>query len=383
MTNSNSTKEQRNYSRREFLTKSALGAGAIGTFSSFQVKKEMKDYNRKSQGDIKINMAGYDVYRVKAFFEKKVTIRGCDYSIKKDEIGNINTNLFNGPQSYDVCEIGLQPFILAYANNNFRDYTLLPIFPFRMFRHKSIFIRTDRGINRPQDLKGKRIGTPGYSSTSLSWIRGILKDEYGVNPEEIEWVISQKDSSAELSGKTSKQEQVFPDNISISQGSPGKDESELLVAGEVDALFHAVEPQAYVEGNPIVDRLFPDSRKVEREYYSRTGIFPIMHAVAVKMELIKKHPWLAESVFNAYSEAKTQHYKFMKQKAWAWDSLPWYSQELDETIELMGKNFWPYGIQSNKKSLEPIFRYSYEQGLSKSEVKIEDLFWPGSLEVTE
>ena len=378
-----STKKPMNYTRREFITKSVVGAGAIGTFSSFQLGRERKDENLKGDNPFSLNMAGYDVFRVKALFENKVIIKGCDYTIIKDEIGNINTNLFSGPQSYDVCEVGLHPFMLAYANNNFRDYTLLPIFPLRIFRHKSIFIRTDRGIKKPQDLAGKKIGTPGYSSTSLTWIRGILQDEYGVHPEDIEWVISSKDSSAKLSGKTSKQEQMFPDSITISKGSPGKDESELLVSGEVDALFHAVEPKAFVEGNPIVSRLFPDSRTVEREYYTKTHIFPIMHAVAIKSELLDENPWLAESVFNAYSEAKTQHYMFMKQKAWAWDSLPWYSQELDDTIELMGKNFWPYGIDPNRKSLEALFRYSYEQGLSKKKLSIEDLFAKNSLNLTE
>jgi 4,5-dihydroxyphthalate decarboxylase len=383
MTKPKSTKKPQNYSRREFLTKSALGAGSIGTLSSFQIANGRTVSQLDKQDAIKLNMAGYDVYRVKSFFENKVTIKGCSYTMVKDEIGNINTNLFSGPQSYDVCEVGLHPFMLAYANNNFRDYTLLPIFPFRMFRHKSVFIRTDRGITRPQDLIGKKVGTPGYSSTSLTWIRGILRDEYGVHPEDIEWVVSSKDSSAKISGKVSKQEQVFPENITITKSSPGKDESELLVSGEVDALFHAVEPKAFVEGNPLVSRLFPDSRKVEREYFSKTGIFPIMHAVAVKNELLDEHPWLAESIFNAYSEAKTQHYMFMKQKAWAWDSLPWYSQELDETISLMGKNFWPYGIEPNRKSMEALFRYSNEQGLCKRQLEIKDLFYEDSLELFE
>ena len=376
-------RSKKNYSRREFITKSALGAGSIGSLSSFQFVRERNDSPREKHDDIQLYMGGYDVFRVKAIFDNKVTLKGCSYKIVKDEIGNINTNLFSGPQSYDVCEVGLHPFMLAYANNNFRDYTLLPIFPFRMFRHKSVFIRTDRGIKRPQDLIGKKVGTPGYSSTSLTWIRGIFQDEYGIRPEDIEWVISSKDSSAKLSGKASKQEQVFPDNITISQGSPGKDESELLVSGEVDALFHAVEPKAFVEGNPSIARLFPDSRKVEREYYSKTGIFPIMHVITIKTELIEAHPWLADSVFNAYSEAKTQHYLFMRQKAWAWDSLPWYSQELDETIRLMGKNFWPYGIEPNRKSLEALFRYSFEQGLSKRKLEIKDLFYENSLDLKE
>jgi len=377
------TRNVRKFTRRDFLINSAIGTGALGTTSSFKLLNEAEKHSPNIQDKLKLNMAGYDVFRVKALFDNKVEIKGCDFKIIKEEIGNLNTNLFQGPQSYDVCEIGLHPFMLAYANDNFRDYSLLPIFPFRMFRHKSVFIRTDRGISRPEDLKGKKVGTPGYSSTSLTWIRGIFQDEYGVNPEDIEWVISNKDSSLELSGKASKQEQIFPENITVTQGSLGKDESELLVSGEVDALFHAVEPKAYVERNPIVARLFPDSRKVEKEYYSKTGIFPIMHTIAVKKELIDEHPWLAESLFNAYSEAKKQHYMFMRQKAWAWDSLPWYGQELEETIRLMGDNFWPYGINPNIKALEALFRYSYEQDLSKKKLTIEELFDNNSISLIE
>ena len=125
----------------------------------------------------------------------------------------LNTHVFSGPQTLDVCEIGLHPYMLAYANDSFRDYSLLPIFPLRLFRHKSIFIRTDRGINKPEDLKGKTIATPGYSSTSLTWIRGVLQDEYGIRPEDVNWIVSSKDSSARDGGKASKQENTFPEGI--------------------------------------------------------------------------------------------------------------------------------------------------------------------------
>jgi len=295
----------------------------------------------------------------------------------------MNTNVFNGPQSYDVTEIGLHPFMLAYANDNFRDYTLLPIFPLRTYRHKSVFIRNDRGIKKPEDLRGKTIATPGYSSSSLTWIRGLFQDEYNVKPEDVQWIISNKDSSADVSGKVSKQEQVLPKGLNIKIGPAGKDESDLLVSGEADALFHAIEPKAFIEGNPLVERLFPDSRKVERAYFSKTGIFPIMHAVAVKKELIEENPWIAKAIFDAYSEAKQLDYKLMNKLGWAYNSLPWFVQELEETKELMGENFWSYGIERNRKTLETLFRYSYEQGLSSKELTIEDLFHSSSLEFVE
>jgi 4,5-dihydroxyphthalate decarboxylase len=279
--------------------------------------------------------------------------------------------------------IGLHPFMLAYANDDFRAYTLLPIFPLRLFRHKSVFIRTDRGIERPGDLKGKTIATPGYLSTSLTWIRGIFQEEYGVKPEDVQWITSSKDSSAKVAGKVSKQKQVMPEGVSIKAGPEGKDESDLLESGEVDALFHAVEPRAYTERHPKLARLFPDYRTVERAYFAKTGIFPIMHAVAIKKDLVKENPWLVAAVFKAYSQAKQLDYAAMAKKGWFNDMLPWYAQELEETRNLMGDNFYSYGIKPNRKALEALFRYSNQQGLASREITIEELFHPSSLELTE
>ena len=221
--------------------------------------------------------------------------------------------------------------MLAHANEGFRDYALLPVFLLRQFRHKSVFVRTDAGIATPQDLRGRRVGMPGYSSTSLTWIRGIFQEEYGLRPEEIEWVVANKDSSAGEAGKISEQEQQAPEGIPISQGTPGLDESELLLAGEVDALFHAATPAAYVQGDPRISRLFPDFRSVEQDYFRRTGVFPIMHVLAIRRDTALEHPWLPRAAFNAYSRAKIEAYKTKDRLTWATDMLPWYSQELENT----------------------------------------------------
>lgn len=351
-------------------------------FNSVLVSQDINS-NKSNKNELEITVAGYDFGRVVAVQDGSVKIKGCKVNYVKSGIGDMNTNTFSGEQSYDVTEIGLHPYMLAYANDDFRDYVLLPIFPLRLFRHKSVFIRNDRGINSPQDLVGKTIGTAGYSSTSLTWLRGIFQDEYGIAPTDVNWVISNKDSSADAAGKISKQEQVNPDGVNIIMGTTGLDESELLVTGEVDALFHAAEPTAYIDGNPLVERLFPNSKKVEQEYYAKTGIFPIMHAVAVRKSLLEENPWLAQAIFDAYSEAKQKEYNYMKKLGWVYESLPWYGQELEETHALMGENFWPYGIDLNKKSLETLFRYSYEQGLSSRELTIEEVFYPSSLEFTE
>jgi len=377
-------KKKQDNSRRNFIKNAALGSAVIGTLGSFDLVTDEDAIAISKADTLHLKMTGYDYQRVKPFFDQKVEIKDCSYDmVKSGGIGDMNTNVFNGPQSFDVTEIGILPFIIAYSNADFRDYTLLPIFPLRMFRHKSIFVRADGNITKPEDLIGKKVGTPGYSSSSLTWIRGMLQDEYGLKPTDVEWVIANKDSSADVSGKISAQEQVMPESISIRKGTPGKDESDLLLTGEVDALFHAAQPKAFIQGNPNIVRLFEDSKKAEQDYYSKTGIFPIMHAVAVKKELLQNNPWLAESIFNAYSEAKTMQYQQMTKLGWAYDILPWYGQEHEETKKLMSANFYSYGFEANKKILETICRYAYEQGLISQELPFEDMFFPPSKSLSE
>ena len=362
--------------RRKFLKGTAF-AGA-----SLLLAQSDLTFAGVAKSPLTLKVAGYPYDHVKAFMTGDAEVEGCETEFEVDKIGNLNNHVFSGPQTRGVTEIGLAPYMLAYANDNFRAYSLIPVFPLRTFRHKSIFVHADAGIEHPSQLKGKRVATPGYSSTSLQWIRGILQDEYDVRAEDIEWVVSAKDSSAALSGTVSKNENVFPERLSVSVGPSGKDESELLIDRDVDALFHAIEPRAFVEGNPKIQRLFSNVRATEQDYFKRTGIFPIMHAVAIRNDLVEKHPWLPKAVFDAYSNSKTMAYSEM-QKSWFFKTLPWYAQELEATKSLMGNNFFPYGIEPNRKTLETLFRYSHQQGLCSRELTIEELFEPSSLGLVE
>jgi len=373
-----------NKSRREFFRLGGLAGSTImlGGASLTQLASAEPTKRNKPSGALDITIAGYSLDHVRALADGRVQVEGCNATFEPGKIGDLNTHVFDGPQELEVTEIGLSPFMLAYANQGFRDYSLIPVFPVRQFRHKSVFVNTDRGIKEPGDLKGRKIGTPGYSSTSLTWIRGFMQHEYGVKPEDIEWVVSAADSSAKDVGKVSEQENILPKGISVSTGPEGKDESDMLIDGDVDALFHAAEPRAFSAGHPKIKRLFSDSRATERDYYSRTGIFPIMHTVAMRNDIIEVHPWLPEAVFNAYSQAKQMQYEAMRMQ-WIYGMLPWYGQELEETRALMGANFWPYGVEANRKTLEALFQYSYEQGLAKKNLKIEDVFHPSTLNFKE
>jgi len=360
------------------LAQSSTAASTLG-FSHQSLAADKPNPSKK----LPITMTGYIFDRIEALAKGQVKVEGCELTYSEDRIGGMNTHVFSGPGTRDVTEIGLHPFMLAYANDQFRDYSLLPVFPLRVFRHKSIFIRKDRGITKPEDLRGKKIATPGYSSTSLTWIRGILEHEYGIKPADVEWYVSKVDSSTASSGGPSKQENVIPKGFTVREGPAGKDESDMLADGDVDALFHAAEPQCYLDGHPKVSRLFSDFRVVEQAYYRETGIFPIMHVVAMRNKSIDANPWLPEALFKAYSESKKVAYQKIAKTAWTHNSLPWVAQEIENTEKLMGKNFWPYGIEPNRKSLEALFQYSHEQGLAKQQLTIEELFHPSTLNFIE
>jgi 4,5-dihydroxyphthalate decarboxylase len=371
-----------NFSRRNFLKAGTLAGTALAAPVALAESASSAAASQSASRKLDITIAGYKFDHVRALIDGRAQVEGCDVQYQPGKIGDLNTHVFSGPKTLEVTEIGLLPFILASANDGFRDYSLIPVFPLRTFRHKSIFIHSGSGITRPEDLKGRTVGTPGYSSTSLTWIRGMMSDEYGVRPEDIEWVVSADDSSAKDAGATSKQENVLPDGVSITVGPEGKDESDLLLDGDVDALFHAVEPRAFAERHPKVKRLFDDPRATERAYFKKTGVFPIMHVVAIRNDVIDEHPWLPEAVFSAYSQAKYIEYKSM-QNRWVYGTLPWFGQEFDETREVMGDNFWPYGIEPNRKTLDTLFRYSYDQGLAKKRLQIEDLFHASTIGLLE
>lgn len=370
-------------SRRSFLRSATLALGASGAAGVPTSLAATRPVVASSGQGLPITIAGYPFDRVADLASGRVKVEGCSVTFEADSIGNLNTHAFSGPGTRTATEIGMTPFIIAYANDAFRDYALLPVFPLRQFRHKSIFVRTDRGIEGPEDLRGKRVGTPGYSSTSLTWIRGFLQDEYGVTPADVEWVVSAEDSAAADTGNPSAQENVFPEGLSVSTGPAGLDESDLLESGAVDALFHAVEPRGFVEGNPIIARLFSDYREVESDYYRRTGIYPIMHAVAVRRDVVADNPWLPGALFDAYSQAQANSYERMNRLGWASDMLPWYAWELEQTRALMGDDFYSFGLdEANRNNVETLCRYCHEQGLTERELAIEDLFLAAALELS-
>lgn len=363
--------------RRDFLKISAVGAvtGALGLMPGREIQA-----NQTEKHQIKI--AGYDYDRVRAIMEGQVGIEGIGVDFNVENIYDASRSAFGPDRKYEVTEIGLLPFTSRYVNEGFRHYTLIPVFISRIFRHRNVFVHVDSGIEKPEDLRGKKVGTPGYGYSANTWIRGFLLDEYGVKADEMKWIETTESSDgAQISQKLNRH--YLPKDFPLVKGPPGINESELLLTGGCDALITAITPRAFLEGNPHIKQLFPDVRAAEQDYYRKTHLFPIMHAVAIRTDVCKAKPWLPKAVFEMYCKAKQNAYANLETTTSLKVTLPWVTQELEETRRLMGKNFWQYGVEANRKELELVMRYTYEQGLIKHRQKFEDLFDPSTLKLEE
>ena len=340
------------------------------------------DQSRNFEEKLSLQIAGYDYDRVAAIRDEKVTIDQAKVNFEVSNIYELNKHVFGDEQTYEVAEIGLIPYISRYINEGFRDYTLIPVFISRTFRHRNIFVHTDAGIETPQDLKGRKVGTPGYGMSSNTWIRGFLLDEYGIKASDFQWIETTKSSDGgKLNAGFAKY--YFGDNFPISKGPEGMDESELLLSGHCDALITAITPKAYLEGNPQIRQLFSNARETEQQYFMKTGMFPIMHVVAIRTDFLEANPWLAKEMFYLFSEAKSIAYKNLESTTVSKVSLPWAQDEFENTRSLMGSNYWKYGIEPNRKELEAIMRYVYEQGLVKEQIGFEEMFAPSTLYLSE
>jgi 4,5-dihydroxyphthalate decarboxylase len=327
----------------------------------------------------KIKVAGYPYDRVQAIRDGQVGLDQADVSFHVENIYSLNKLAFGPDKTYEVTEIGLIPYVSKYINDGFRGYVLIPVFPSRTFRHRNIYVHVDSGIEKPEDLRGKRVGTPGYGMSASTWIRGLLLDEYGVKADDFQWIETTK-SSDKGTLNTGFNKYYFPHDFPLEKGPPGVDESELLLSGGCDALITAITPKAYEDGDPNIRRLFTDIKSTEQQYYKKTGLFPIMHVAAVRADAAKDKPWLPAAALKMYSEAKQVAYYNLATTTVLKTTLPWVTDEYEETVKLMGDDYWRYGIEANRKELELVMRYTYEQGLVKQQIGYEELFHPSTLE---
>jgi 4,5-dihydroxyphthalate decarboxylase len=249
----------------------------------------------------------------------------------------------------------------------------------RLFRHSSIYIRTDRGIKTPADLKGKTLGMPEYQMTANVWVRGMLDEEYGVKPRDIKW----RRGGLEEPGREERAKINLPPEIDLQQVPDGRTISDMLAKGEIDGLLSARAPSCYLRGAPNVGRLFSDYPAVEAAYFQKTKLFPIMHAVGIRRSLVEKYPWVAVNVYKAFLKAKALCMEELAEIGHLHATLPWPVAAFDHARKVMGEDYWPYGAHENKLPLETLARYSFQQGLSVRQVALGEMFAKPTYELTK
>ncbi|MBM2809838.1 MAG: 4,5-dihydroxyphthalate decarboxylase [Chloroflexi bacterium] len=278
-------------------------------------------------------------------------------------------------KEFDVSEMSMGSYLIRRAKG-IEDLVAIPVFPSRLFRHAYYFVHDGSGISKPDDLKGKRVGVPEYQITAAVWMRGILEHDYGVTPRDMRWM----SGGLFEPGRIEKQHISLPEGVVVEPIPEGRTLSEMIATGEVDALITARAPRTFRDGTNRVARLFPNFREVERDYYRRTGIFPIMHTVVIKRDVLDAHPWVAMNLYKAFCAAKDDFVRTFDDDSAMRLMLPGLVAELEETRDLMGEDFWPYGLEPNRRVLETLVEYTLEQGLLERPLDLEGLFAAETLE---
>eukprot|EP01037_Dinobryon_pediforme_P023451 gene23451-24905_t len=316
--------------------------------------------------DIPLTLACGDYEIVRAIKEGAVSPDGIDLTVltRLDSSTRHWRFLRNG--EFDVAELSASSYLLA------RDAGMeiegIPVFLHRRFRHEFVFVNTAAGIRSPKDLIGRKVGVKSFQVSAILWMRGILEHEYGVPHKSIHW-------HAEID-----EDVAFtpPADLKLSRLPNDRTLEDMLLAGELDAVIHSDIIEPYQNGDPRVARLFADYKAEEEAYFRRTGIFPIMHVVGIRRTLVEAHPWLANSVFEAFERAKKIALEHLRDTAAFKVTLPWLSANLSEAEAVMGHDFWPYGVEANLTTLRAMLDFAWRHGTLSRELQLDEIFVPST-----
>lgn len=320
---------------------------------------------------VSVAMGDYD--RNRALYDGRVQIDGCDpvYMLLNPE-----EMFFRAmrSQDFDITELSFSSYLVKHAKGDC-PYIAVPVFLSRAFRHTSIYVRKDR-ISKPEDLKGCRIGVPEYQLTAVVWARSILQDDHGVHAEDVTWIRGGIDTP----GRPEKIKLDLPPEVKIEAAPEGMTISDMLDKGLIDAFIAPRPPSGAAFSNPNVAWLFDDPTSVAKDYYRRTGIFPIMHVVGIRKELAQQHRWLPAAVFKAFSESKGKALELLADTSATKVTLPFVEEQLKAARETLGQDFWSYGVERNRKTIEAFLHHHHLQGLSCRRVPLAELFDPSTYE---
>jgi 4,5-dihydroxyphthalate decarboxylase len=312
--------------------------------------------------------AAYD--RMVPLLTGEVSPAGIDFNFISIASPRETFDRMAGRLEFDACEFSSSELI-SQLGTGASPLVAIPVFPSRMFRHSFVTVNKTR-IKSPKDLEGKRIGVPLYTMTAAVFIRGMLMDEYGVDFSGVQWIQGSINTSSRHGNPSAP---PLLKKVDIQNNETGKSLSELMDAGEIDAIIGTDVPSA-IRTNDAIERLFPNFPDVERDYYRATGIYPIMHLVALKRELYERHPFIATSLYQAFCKAKDLAVARMRYRGALATMLPWMIAELEIVDSVFGADLWPYGVEANRKTLEALVRYLAEQSLIPKALPLESIFVP-------
>ena len=310
---------------------------------------------------VHLTMAVGDYESIRALKEGTVTADGIDLTVITDMTSDIRHWRMLRNREFDCAELSMSNYLMAKYTG--LPFVAIPVFLHRRFRHGFVFLNVHKGITKPSDLIGRKVGLRNFQATANLWIRGILEHEHGVPHRSLNWF---KQDEEEV-------EWTPPADLKIQRIPPGKNIDTMLVDGEIDALIHPELIQPILDKDPRVTRLFPNYREMEIDYFKRTGIFPIMHTTAIKQEVVDKYPWVPINLYQALEASKKAAYKRMENPRIV--PLAWFRSFLEEQEELLGPDPWIYGLGNvNRKALETLMQYSQEQGLIGRKMGLDELF---------
>jgi 4,5-dihydroxyphthalate decarboxylase len=310
--------------------------------------------------NLPLTFACGDYEIVRPLIDGRVQADGIDLTIlTKMDSATRHWRFLRG-REFDVAEVSASSYLAARDND--WPFRAIPVFLHRRFRHGFIFINTAKGIAKPADLKGRQVGVKTLMTTAVLWMRGLIEHEYGVPLKSIEW-FAELDNDVDVKLPADLRVTRLPDNKSVET---------MLAEGELDAVLHSDLIKPFLANDPRVARLFVDHRKEEAVYFQKTGIFPIMHVLGLRQELVEQHPWVAVNLFKAFNEAKAIAMTRMQNPRIV--PLAWYRDAWEEQEKILGPDPWQYGLtDDNRKNLTTLIGYSLEQGLIKKKPELEQL----------
>jgi 4,5-dihydroxyphthalate decarboxylase len=308
--------------------------------------------------------------RMLALYTGEVPVEGVDLDFLVEDNPRLIFDRMAGSQAYGASEFSTSEYVSRFVANQ-NPFVAIPVFPSRVFRHSFIFVNR-KHVKSPKDLQGKRIGVPVYTMTAAVFIRGLLGDEYGVDFSNVEWI-----EGAINDAKRHGDPTILPTakKLSIGANKSGKSLSTLLADGEIQAMIGTGAPDSFGR-NPDVVRLYPDYRAAEMDYYRRTKIFPIMHSLVIRRDIVDKHPFVAQSLFDACNRAKAVAQEKLSYFGTLRYMLPWMMAEVDDVKSVFGDDCWPYGVEANRPTLTALVRYLEEQGIVAKAPRVDELFAP-------